>query len=83
MVRLYKSSIFIIMDTTKNEFQMTTFRNWGILFFFTGAVFHCIDFIGTEKTLEWAMGQMFLAGLLLSSVFWIRKAIKNQVWNYF
>ena len=72
----------MIMDTANNELQLNAFRNWGFLFFFAGATFHCIDFIGTEKTLEWGMGQFFLAAIILASLFWIRKAIKKKVWNY-
>ena len=70
------------MDPKNTEFPIDNFRIWGFLFFLSGAAFHCIDFLGTEKTIEWAMGQFFFAAVTLTTLFWLRKAIKNKVWKF-
>ena len=59
------------------------FRSFGILFFLSGAAFHCIDLLGVERTIAWGTGMVFLASVILTMAFWLRLAIKRRFWTYF
>ena len=59
------------------------FRSFGMLFFLSGATFHCIDLLGVNRTFAWGTGMVFLASVLLTIAFWLKLAIKRRFWTYF
>ena len=57
------------------------FRSLGFVFFMCGAFFHCIDFLGVERTLEWGTGMGFLAAIALTFYFWVNHVVRNKSWR--
>ena len=57
------------------------FRGLGFIFFMCGAFFHCIDFLGVERTLEWSAGMGLAFTLALSVYFWATYLARNKVWR--
>ena len=57
------------------------FRSLGFIFFMCGAFFHCIDFLGVERTLEWSAGMGLAFTLVLSVYFWATYFARNKVWR--
>ncbi|AII42996.1 hypothetical protein KR100_06400 [Synechococcus sp. KORDI-100] len=57
------------------------FRALGFMFFMCGGFFHCIDFLGVEKTLEWGTGMGFLLTLALTIYFWGSYIARNKSWR--
>lgn len=70
------------MDASLN-YLSHRYRFLGILFFFGGATFHCIDLLGVEKTFAWGAGMVFLGSTILTIIFWIKFAINKRFWTYF
>jgi hypothetical protein len=70
------------MDTTLTP-SPKRYRAFGILFFLSGATFHCIDLLGVERTFAWGTGMVFLASIILTIIFWIRVAINKRFWTFF
>ena len=44
------------MDTTLTS-SPKRYRAFGILFFLSGATFHCIDLLGVERTFAWVVSE--------------------------
>ena len=78
----HKYANWIMEASTRSPYGLEHFRTLGFLLFLCGAYYHCIDFLGAEKTTLWGMGITF-SGLMLATIgFWLRFAIQRRIWKY-
>ena len=78
----HKYANWIMEASRSSPYGLEHFRSLGFLFFLCGAYYHCIDFLGTEKTTLWGMGLTFSGLMLATIVFWLRFAIQRRIWKY-
>ena len=74
---------WIMQKSTSSPYGIENFRTIGFILFLCGGYYHCIDFLGTEKTSLWVMGMTFLALMLVSIGLWIRYALRKRFWTFF
>ncbi len=72
-----------MQQSSNSPYELENFRAIGFVFFLFGAYYHCIDFLGVEKTTLWGMGLTFLALMLVSIGLWLRFAVKKRFWTFF
>ena len=72
-----------MQKSTSSPYGLENFRTIGFILFLCGGYYHCIDFLGTEKTSLWVMGMTFLSLMLVSIGIWIRFAVRKRFWTYF
>ena len=50
--------------------------------FFMGSAFHCLDWLGVERTVEWGMGMVFAFAMMISLVFWYKKLVRLNILKF-